>query len=87
MVECNLKFEVCGFSCTGFEGGQVWNDLDKAVKKIDCESCQEHAKQLMSFIHDLVNAGLGKPLFDSKNFEKIYNQITCVYAKTTGEPT
>lgn len=86
-MECNLKNEICGFSCTGFDGSKIWGDIDKAVEKIDCETCHDHAKQLMSFVHDVVNAGLGKKLYDEKNFIKIYNQITCVYEKSMGEPT
>lgn len=87
MTQCDLKNEVCGFSCTGFEGGKIWEEFDKAVKKIDCESCQDHAKELISFVHDLVNAGLGKPLFNQKNFDKIYNQIQCINDKIKGEPS
>ena len=85
-MECNLKNEICGFSCTGFEGKAIWSDLEKIVKKIDCETCREHATELINFIHDVVNAGLGKPLFNEKNFNKIYKQIVCVHDKTIGEP-
>ena len=86
MMECNLKNEVCGFSCTGFEGKKIWQELERTVKKIDCETCRDHAIELVSFWHDVVNAGLGKPLFNPKNFNKIYNQILCVHDKMTGEP-
>jgi hypothetical protein len=85
-MECDLKNEICGFSCTGFEGGQVWKELEKAVNKIDCESCREHAERLISFIHDHVNAGLGKPLFNAKNYHDIVSEINCVSDKTKGEP-
>ena len=85
-MECNMAQEVCGFSCTGFEGKKIWQELERTVKKIDCETCRDHALELVSFWHDVVNAGLGKPLFNEKNFNKIYNQIQCVYNKTLGEP-
>lgn len=86
-MECNLKNEVCGFSCTGFDGGKIWKKLDKDIDEIDCESCRDHAKDLISFIHDLVNGGLGKPLYNEKNFNKIYHEIECVYSKISGEPS
>ena len=85
-MECDLKNEICGFNCTGFEGGAIWKKLEKAVNEIDCESCREHAQKLISFVHDLVNAGLGKPLYNEKNFISIYNEIDCVYSKTLGAP-
>lgn len=86
MPECNIKGEICGFSCTGFDGKQVWEKLHKLHKDIDCEECSDHAKRLFEFIHDVVNAGLGKKLHNPINFDKIYNEILCVYAKTIGEP-
>ena len=86
-MECDLSKEICGFSCTGFEGGKIWQALTKEVNKIDCESCREHAVNLISFLHDHVNAGLGKPLFNNKNYNGIVKEINCVYDKTTGEPS
>ena len=86
MMECNLKNEICGFSCTGFNGNKVWSKLHNLHKDIDCEECADHAKRLFEFIHDVVNAGLGKPLHNEKNFNQIYNEIQCVYNKTVGEP-
>ena len=86
-MDCDLKNEVCGFSCTGFEGREIWRDLEKTVNKIDCESCREHGINLISFLHDLVNGGLGKPLYNEKNFNQIYNEIQCVYSKIQGEPS
>ncbi len=86
-MDCDLKNEICGFSCTGFEGKEIWRDLEKTVNKIDCESCREHAINLISFLHDLVNGGLGKPLYNEKNFNQIYNEINCVYSKIQGEPS
>ena len=86
VVDCHLSREICGFSCTGFEGKKIWQELEQTVKKIDCETCRDHATDLVSFLHDLVNAGLGKPLFNEKNFNKIYKQIQCVHDKMTGEP-
>lgn len=85
-MECDLKNEICGFSCTGFEGKKIWQELEKTVKKIDCESCREHAVKLISFLHDVVNGGLGKPLYNEKNFNQIFNEINCVHNKILGEP-
>ena len=86
-MECNLKNEICGFSCTGFDGTKIWDELTKSVKKIDCESCREHALNLISFLHDHVNGGLGKSLFNSKNYSNAVKEINCVYDKVTGEPS
>jgi len=86
MPECNMAREVCGFSCTGFDGKEVWKKLHNLHKDIECEECSDHAKRLFEFVHDLVNAGLGKKLHNEKNFNDIYNEIQCVYNKRMGEP-
>ena len=81
MTECHMDNEVCGFSCTGADFSKVWAELHgPLLAKIDCESCHDHADELFKFIHDVVNLGLGKPVFDKKNFAKIYKQIKCVAA-------
>ena len=78
-MQCNINDEKCGFTCTGADFSHVWNELHGSLlKKIDCQSCQDHAKELFIFLHDVVNAGLGKPLHDKKNFWKIKKQIDCV---------
>ena len=34
-VQCDLKNENCGFSCTGYEGGHVWKKIHDAAKSIE----------------------------------------------------
>ena len=38
-----------------------------AIETDGCPSCGEHAVKLMSFLHDLVNVDLDKPIYDPKN--------------------
>lgn len=79
MTECKIEGERCGFQCTGADFSHVWKKLhNDLLKEIDCEACHDHAKELFSFIHDVVNLGLGKPAYDAKNFNKIFKQIKCV---------
>lgn len=80
MPECHLKNESCGFSCTGYDGKDVWQTIHNLPKKIECESCSEHAKDIFSGVHDLVNAGLGKKTFDKENFNKFADEVACVRA-------
>jgi hypothetical protein len=80
-MECNLKNEICGFRCTGADFSHIWEEIHgPLLKKIDCESCHDHAKELFSFVHDVVNLGLGKPPFDLKNFNKMFKQIQCIHS-------
>ena len=79
MPECNLKNEVCGFRCTGYDGKEVWKELHNLPKKIDCESCSEHADSLFKGLHDSVNVGLGKKPFDAKNYKKFVDEVQCGY--------
>lgn len=85
MTECNLKSETCGFKCTGYDGGNIWNEIHKIPKKIECESCADHAKDILNGVHDLVNAGLGKKTFDKKNFNKFADEVQCVRDKCKRE--
>lgn len=79
MSECDLKNETCGFRCTGYDGKQVWKKRMDAIKKdTDCESCKDHAIKHESFSHDHVNAGLGKKVFDKKNYHQTIKEILCV---------
>ena len=81
MPECNLKNEVCGFRCTGYEGQEVWKEIHAIPKKIDCESCSEHADKMFKGLHDHVNAGLGKPVFDDSNYKSFVDEVNCTYNK------
>jgi len=80
-MSCDLKNEVCEFKCTGYEGSKVWEKLHKIPNEIECEECKSHAKRGLMGYHDLVNAGLGKTLFDKKNFNRFANEVECVRKK------
>jgi len=82
LTECSLKNEICGGSCTGYEGAKDWKKIDNVVNGIECESCRDEGKKLMSFAHDIVNAKLGKKIFDKKNFQTHAKQIECICKKT-----
>lgn len=77
-MECDLKNESCGFRCTGYEGQEIWKQLHSIPKKIECESCADHATEIFNGVHDLVNAGLGKNTFDKNNFNKFADEVACV---------
>lgn len=81
-MSCDLKNEICGGLCTGYDGKKEWDKIHKAVEEIGCETCKEEGKGLMKFAHDVVNAKLGKPLFDKDNFKKHAAQIKCICDKT-----
>ena len=58
------------FSIPGECGPSWWRILHNTVSAIEtdgCPSCGEHAVKLMSFLHDLVNVDLDKPIYDPKN--------------------
>ena len=79
-MECSIKGEKCGGLCTGFDGSHIWDEIHGAVKKIDCETCQIEGGKLLIFAHDVVNARLGKPLHDKKNFLEFLDIIDCLRA-------
>jgi len=79
--QCNLKNEVCGGRCTGFEGAQAWKNRRIAIDKdVDCKSCNEEAHLMETFSHDLVNVRLGKKTHDKKNFHKFVEIVNCAAA-------
>ena len=81
MIECDMKNELCGGRCTGYDGSDKWDQIHKISDSIECDSCREDGKALMVFSHDFVNARLGKPLFDEKNFKKHVDAIKCLCGK------
>lgn len=83
--KCSIETERCGFSCTGYDGSHRWKILHDTVDKIECDTCREHAKSLMSGLHDHVNAGLGEKIFDLKNYKKFVDEVNCVYQSCVNE--
>ena len=90
MASCSMSKEVCGFQCTGADFSDVWEELhNKIVPKMKqgCETCGSHAEELFKGVHDHVNAGLGKPVFDHANYIKYADEVACVkkaYCDRTG---
>ena len=78
MTSCDLKNEACGGICTGYDGSKVWEKRRKLIDEIDCESCNEEAHKLETFTHDIVNARLGKKVYDKENFHKFVDVVNCV---------
>lgn len=79
MPQCSIKGESCGFACTGYDGGAQWKKMHAAAEEIGCESCRIHGKALVSGLHDHVNAGLGKKVYDKKNYEHFVHEVNCAY--------
>eukprot|EP01059_Diplonema_ambulator_P018006 TRINITY_DN30168_c0_g1_i1.p1 TRINITY_DN30168_c0_g1~~TRINITY_DN30168_c0_g1_i1.p1 ORF type:complete len:101 (+),score=13.99 TRINITY_DN30168_c0_g1_i1:76-378(+) len=74
---CRVEKRPCGFAYTGYDGHKVWNQLHKAVKEIPCMECREHGTNIMNFVHDFVNVGLGKTAKHPGNFHRIAQQVHC----------
>jgi len=62
-------------------GPSWWRILHNTVSAIEtdgCPSCGEHAVKLMSFLHDLVNVDLDKPVYNPENvlgFEQLTKKL------------
>lgn len=52
-------------------GSSWWGALHGIAGAINCESCRDHAIELVGAMHDLVNWYLGKPMFSEKGFSMI----------------
>lgn len=76
-MECSIKTERCGGLCTGYDGSHIWKQRRQLVKKIECETCRDEADKLETFTHDIVNARLGKPVYDKQNFHKFVEVVNC----------
>lgn len=79
MISCSTKKQAPNFTCTGYDGSSIWQELHKIHEKIDCGHCADHAKFLMTAIHDHVNAGLGKQVFDSKNYHWFVKEVNSTF--------
>lgn len=81
MVECSIDTENCGGMCTGYDGSKEWQKIHAAVEDIGCETCRDEGRKLMTFTHDVVNARLGKPIYDKKNFHEFVEIVNCTANK------
>jgi hypothetical protein len=94
MTTCDLKKELCGFSCTGMNYSKVWNQLkplfdeiETIIKsKIDCETCQDDGLINFSGFRDYIKIGIGGEPFDYENFIKFSKRVKCVEDNYKGEP-
>ena len=80
-IQCDLKNENCGIHCTGYDGAKIWDERKAANKKISCESCRDEAEHLEIFTHDIVNARLGRSVFDKRNFHNYVKIVNCTADK------
>ena len=80
-MECTLKGENCGGYCTGYDGAHIWDKRRKVINEIECDACKQEANKLETFTHDIVNARLGKQIFDKKNFHDFVDIVNCTASK------
>ena len=77
MESCKEDGASCGFHCTGYEGAGIWKKIHSIPKEIDCEECSYHAKFELEGLHDHVNAGLGKPIYNKEQYRKWVDEVNC----------
>lgn len=51
-------------------GPKYWAAIHDISNRIPCPSCRADGKPLFVFAHDIVNAKIGKPLWNKENFLK-----------------
>ena len=78
MTECQISMERCGGQCTGYDGTQIWKERQQVNSKISCDACRDKAEKLEIFTHDIVNARLGKKIFNKKNWDEHVDIVNCV---------
>lgn len=52
-------------------GPKYWAALHNITERIPCGSCRGFAEKFMVFFHDVVNAKLNRPLYDSSNYTEM----------------
>lgn len=52
-------------------GPVYWNAFHDLAKRVPCPGCRSFAEKFISYFHDVVNVKLGKPLFDSANYNEM----------------
>jgi len=84
LAECEIKDERCGGQCTGYDGKHIWKRMEKNVNDIECDTCRDKGKEKLTFMHDMVNAQLGKKIFNKNNFKKQAKEIECICKNNPG---
>lgn len=51
-------------------GPPYWKSFETIAHNIPCPPCRQHGEQLVSFMHDVVNLKLGKPIYNKENFSR-----------------
>ena len=56
-------------------GPYTWSALHHLVQTFPCDTCARHGGRLLRGLHDLVNVGLGKPLFAPRDFKFLVQEV------------
>jgi len=93
-LKCDIKKEICGGICTGWDGiisekviipanTNAWDGLKLYAEHIPCEECKPKGIKKLSAIQDQTNLSIGeraKP-FDHDNFRDFTKDIVCTWNK------
>ena len=83
VANCSGPDNSCGlgFYATGYDGSDVWRKIHAIPKDIECGECSSHADFELKGLHDHINAGLNKDVFDPAVYEKWALEVIAVYKK------
>lgn len=76
-----ITFNLPSDSDPNIFGKEFWSAFHKLAAEIPCESCRGEAEKFVIFWHDSVNLKLGKPLYDEKNFNEVFEKINTLKNK------
>ena len=60
---------------TGYKGAHIWDQLNKTVRKIECDFCRDKGIKLINGMHDSINIHLGKVMKKPKDFNFALNHL------------
>ena len=79
MVSCKVGDQIAGFTCTGYDGKNIWKKIHAIPKEIECQNCSDHADLEFKGLHDHVNLGLRKEAFDKNTYNEWYEEVKAVH--------
>ncbi len=72
-----LSLSSCGVELTDYEGGEIWDEMEKLCHKITCPICEDHCVAFHQAERDRIALHKGKHVYDMANLEHHADEWDC----------
>jgi hypothetical protein len=69
-LSCTFGSQHAGVTCTGYEGGDKWDQIHKICDSIECSICSGHCHEHTQAWRDRIAFHKGKEVYDMPNLKQ-----------------